>query len=99
MNFIGIILHFVLIINKEFFLHVFSCPLSSSMLFSLYQVLSTFKAGAKNNLELIFPQDSTKILVLDLAGDFVVSRSFSTQFCHFTRCYYLSRNTNNFLKY
>lgn len=66
------------------------------MVFSLYQVLSTFKAKAKNILELIFPQDYTKMLVLDLAGDFVASRSFSTQFCHFTRYYYLSLNTSNF---
>lgn len=83
----------VLIINKEFFLHVFSCPLSTRMLFSLYGVLSAFKARAKNILELIFFQDYTEILVLDIASGFVVSRSFSTQFCRFTRRYYLAPNT------
>jgi len=36
------------------------------------------------------------MLVLDLAGDFVVSRSFSTHFCHFTRHCDLSLNTDNF---
>lgn len=75
---------------------MFSCLLSTIMLFSIYQVLSTFKARPKNILEIIFPQDHTKMLALDLTGDFVVSRSFSTQFCHFSRYYYLSLNRNNF---
>lgn len=83
----------VLIINKEFFLHVSSCPLSTHMLFSVYGVLSAFKARAKNIVELIFSQDYTEMLVLDIAGGFVVSRSFSTQFCCFTRHYHLAPNS------
>lgn len=83
----------VLVINKECFLHVFSCPLSTPVLFSVYGVLSAFKARAKNILELIFCPDYTEMLVLDIAGGFVVSRSFHTQFCRFTRHYHLAPNT------
>lgn len=63
------------------------------MLFSVYGVLSAFKAWAKNILELIFSPDYTEMLVLDIAGGFVVSRSFSTQFCRFTRHYHLAPST------
>lgn len=83
----------VLVINKECFLHVFSCPLSTLMLFSIHGVLPAFKARAKNIPELIFSQDYTETLVLDIAGGFVVSRSFSTQLCRFTRHHHLAPNT------
>lgn len=47
------------------------------MLFSVYGVLSASKARAKNILELIFSWDYAEMLVLDIAGGFVVSRSLA----------------------
>lgn len=62
----------VSMINKRVLPHVFPLPLPTRALLSFYPLPPAFRAQAKNILELIFPEDYTKMLVLDLAGYFAV---------------------------